>query len=49
MLPLDEIEDSKITANLVNEFSDQSIKILKESEINKKEHSKTKNNLVVFF
>ena len=29
-LPLEDTEDSKITANLVNEFSEQSIKIMKE-------------------
>ena len=38
-LPLEENEDSKITADLVNEFSEQSIKIMKESEINKKQLS----------
>jgi len=44
-LPLEENEDSKITADLVNEFSEQSIKIMKESEINKKRvKSKIKNN-----
>jgi len=35
-LPLEDNEDSKFTANIVNEFSEQSIKIMKESQINKK-------------
>ena len=35
-LPLEDDEDSKFTANIVNEFSEQSIKIMKESQINKK-------------
>ena len=41
-LPLEDDEDSKFTANIVNEFSEQSIKIMKESQINKKrkEHGK---------
>ena len=35
-LPLEDVEDAKITSNLVNEFSEQSIKIMKNSDINKK-------------
>jgi 2,3-bisphosphoglycerate-independent phosphoglycerate mutase len=35
-LPIEDTNDSKFTANLVNEFSEQSIKIMKESVINKK-------------
>ena len=34
--PLEESESSKSSANLVNEFTDQSLKIMKESLINKK-------------
>ena len=44
-LPLEENEDSKITADLVNEFSEQSIKIMKESEINKKRKEQNKKQL----
>ena len=44
-LPLDDIEDSKFTANLVNEFSEQSIKIMKDSEINKKRKEQNKKQL----
>lgn len=35
-LPLEESEDSKFTSNLVNEFTEQSIEIMKKSNINKK-------------
>jgi len=35
-LPLDETTSSKITAKLVNEFTEQSLKIMKDSLINKK-------------
>ena len=35
-LPLEETENSKITADIVNEFTSQSLQIMKESEINKK-------------
>jgi len=35
-LPLEESESSKSSANLVNEFTDQSLKIMKESLVNKK-------------
>jgi len=44
-LPLEGTEDSKFTANLVNEFSEQSIEILKESEINKKRQEQNKKQL----
>ena len=37
-LPLEEVENSKLTADIVNEFSEQSISILKESEINQKKN-----------
>ncbi len=44
-LPIEEIEDAKFTANLVNEFSEQSINILKESQINKKRKEQDKKQL----
>ena len=44
-LPLDENEDSKFTSELVNEFSEQSIKIMKESQINKKRQEQNKKAL----
>jgi len=44
-LPLEETEDAKFTANLVNEFSEQSINIMKESEINKKRQEQNKKQL----
>ena len=44
-LPLEEDENSKFTANLVNEFSEQAIRILKESEINKKRQEQEKKHL----
>jgi len=44
-LPLEETEDAKFTANLVNEFSEQSINILKESKINKKRQEQSKKQL----
>ena len=44
-LPLDDTEDSKFTANIVNEFSDQSINILRESQINKKRQGQNKKHL----
>ena len=44
-LPLEETEDSKFTANLVNEFSEKSISILKESKINKKRQEQNKKQL----
>ena len=44
-LPLEDDESSKFTANIVNEFSEQSIKIMKESEINKKRKEQAKKQL----
>lgn len=44
-LPLDESETSKITAKLVNEFTDQSLKIMKDSQINKKRSQQNKKLL----
>lgn len=44
-LPLEETENSKFTADLVNEFSEQSINIMKESEINKKRQEQNKKQL----
>ena len=44
-LPLEDGENSKFTANLVNEFSEQSIKIMKESKINKKRKEENKKQL----
>ena len=44
-LPLEENKDSKSTADIVNEFSDQSITILKNSEINKKRQEQNKKLL----
>jgi len=44
-LPLEETEDSKFTAKLVNEFSEQSINILKKSQINKNRHEQNKKEL----
>ena len=44
-LPLEETEDAKFTANLVNEFSEQSINILRESKINKKRQEQNKKQL----
>ncbi len=44
-LPLEGTEDSKFTANLVNEFSEQTINIMKESEINKKRQEQNKKQL----
>ena len=44
-LPLEETENSKFTANIVNEFSEQSINILRESEINKKRQEQNKKQL----
>ena len=44
-LPLEDTEDSKFTANLVNEFSEKSIQIMKESQINKKRQSENKKQL----
>jgi 2,3-bisphosphoglycerate-independent phosphoglycerate mutase len=44
-LPIEDANDSKFTANLVNEFSEQSIKIMKESVINKKRKEQNKKQL----
>ena len=44
-LPLEDTEDSKFTANLVNEFSEKSINIMKESQINKKRKDENKKQL----
>jgi len=44
-LPLEDNEDSKFTANLVNEFSEKSISIMKESQINKKRQDENKKQL----
>jgi 2,3-bisphosphoglycerate-independent phosphoglycerate mutase len=44
-LPLEDTKESKFTANLVNEFSENSIKIMKESEINKKRKLQNKKQL----
>ena len=44
-LTLEETEDSKFTANLVNRFSEQSINIMKESKINKKRQEQNKKQL----
>ena len=44
-LPLEDVEDAKITSNLVNEFSEQSINIMKNSDINKKRKEQNKKQL----
>ena len=44
-LPLTDNKESKFTANLVNEFSENAIKIMKESEINKKRKAQNKKQL----
>ena len=44
-LPLEDTEDSKFTANLVNEFSEKSIEIMKNSKINKKRQEENKKQL----
>ncbi len=44
-LPLEEAEDSKLTADLVNEFSDQSVRILRESQINQRRAEQNKKLL----
>ncbi len=44
-LPLEDREDSKFTADLVNQFSEESIKVMKNSEINKKRQSENKKQL----
>jgi 2,3-bisphosphoglycerate-independent phosphoglycerate mutase len=44
-LPMEEIEEAKFTANLVNEFSEQAINILKKSQINQKRKEQNKKQL----
>ena len=44
-LPLDETDGSSHTANLVNEFTEKSLKILKNSEINKNRNNQEKKLL----
>ena len=44
-LPLEDTEESKFTADLVNEFSEKSIEIMKSSEINKKRQEEGKKQL----
>ena len=44
-LPLEDTDDSKFTANLVNEFSEKAIQIMRESEINKKRQEGNKKQL----
>ncbi len=44
-LPLEEDETAKFTANIVNEFSDQSIEIMKQSQINAKRGDENKKKL----
>ena len=44
-LPLEETENSKLTADLVNEFTEQSLQIMKNSEINKKRSEENKKKL----
>ena len=44
-LPLDETESAKKTAKLVNEFTAQSLQIMKESQINKKRINEKKKSL----
>ena len=44
-LPMDDTVDSKFTADIVNEFSEQSTKIMKDSAINKKRKEQNKKEL----
>ncbi len=44
-LPLEDTEDSRFTANIVNEFSEKSINIMKDSQINKKRQEEDKKQL----
>jgi len=49
-LPLDDSDSASLTANLVNEFSEQSLKILKESQINDsraKQNKKLLNSILL--
>ena len=44
-LPLEESEDSKIASNLVNEFTEQSLQIMKESVVNQKREEANQKKL----
>ena len=44
-LPLEETDDSKFTANLINEFSEQTINIMSNSRINKRRQEQNKKQL----
>ena len=44
-LPLEEDENAKFTSNLVNEFTEQSINIMRQSETNKKRNERKKKEL----
>ena len=44
-LPLDETDTAKLSAELVNEFTEKSLQILKDSETNKERNSKGKKLL----
>ena len=44
-LPLEKVGNAKLTADIVNEFSDQSISILRESKINQKRIKQSKKHL----
>ena len=44
-LPLEDTENSKFTANIVNEFSEKSIEIMKNSQINKRRQNENKKQL----
>ena len=49
-LPLDDTDSASLTANLVNEFSEQSLKILKESQVNEnraKQNKKLLNSILL--
>ena len=49
-LPLDDTDSASLTANLVNEFSEQSLKILKESQVNQdraKQNKKLLNSILL--
>jgi 2,3-bisphosphoglycerate-independent phosphoglycerate mutase len=44
-LPLEDTENSKLTANLVNDFTEQSLQIMNESQINQKRSQANKKKL----
>jgi 2,3-bisphosphoglycerate-independent phosphoglycerate mutase len=44
-LPLDETDSARLSADLVNEFTEKSLQILKDSEVNKKRNSQGKKLL----